>query len=64
MILFLVCPDGSSHASTTSVKRDHLLEDTHLHLRRSPEAPRHLNWVVVTVGHVPEHWEQYLGPAA
>ena len=29
------------------------------------EAPRHLNWVVVAVGHVPEHWEQYLvGPAA
>ena len=47
-----------------SAKRDHLLEDTHLRLRRMPEAPRHLNWVVVTVGHVPEHWEQYLGPAA
>ena len=47
-----------------SAKRDHLLGDTHLRLRRLPEAPRHLNWVVVTVGHVPEHWEQYLGPAA
>jgi 5-methylcytosine-specific restriction endonuclease McrA len=47
-----------------SSKRDHLLDETHLRLHRWPEAPRHLNWVVVSVGHVPEHWEQYLGPAA
>jgi 5-methylcytosine-specific restriction endonuclease McrA len=47
-----------------TAKRDHFLEDTHLRLRRTPEAPRHLNWVVVAVGHVPEHWAQYLGPAA
>jgi 5-methylcytosine-specific restriction endonuclease McrA len=47
-----------------SAKRDHLLEETQLRLRHPPEAPRHLNWVVVAVGHVPAHWEQYLGPAA
>jgi 5-methylcytosine-specific restriction endonuclease McrA len=47
-----------------SSKRDRLLEETHMRLHRRPEAPRHLNWVVVTVGHVPAHWERYLGPAA
>jgi hypothetical protein len=35
-----------------------------MRLRTRPEAPRHLSWVVVSVGTVPEHWEQYLGPAA
>ena len=47
-----------------SAKRDRLLEDTTMRLRHNPSAPQHLNWVVVSVGHVPEHWEQYLGPAA
>ncbi len=47
-----------------SAKRDRLLEDTPMRLRHHPQAPKHLNWVVVSVGHVPEHWEQYLGPAA
>jgi 5-methylcytosine-specific restriction endonuclease McrA len=47
-----------------SAKRDRLLEDTPMRLRHHPRAPKHLNWVVVSVGHVPEHWEQYLGPAA
>jgi 5-methylcytosine-specific restriction endonuclease McrA len=47
-----------------SAKRDRLLEDTSMRLRHHPQAPKHLNWVVVSVGHVPEHWEQYLGPAA
>jgi 5-methylcytosine-specific restriction endonuclease McrA len=47
-----------------SAKRDRLLEDTSMQLRHHPCAPEHLNWVVVSVGHVPEHWEQYLGPAA
>jgi 5-methylcytosine-specific restriction endonuclease McrA len=47
-----------------SYKRDRLLEDTSMRLKRRPEAPRHLSWVVVSVGHVPENWEQYLGPAA
>lgn len=43
-------------------KRDRLLEDTGMRLRRRPEAPRHLSWVAVSVGHVPEHWSTYLGP--
>ena len=47
-----------------SSKRDRFLEDTPMRLRHRPQAPKHLNWVVVSVGHVPEHWEQYLGPAA
>ena len=47
-----------------SSKRDRLLEETPMRLRTRPEAPRHLSWVVVSVGTVPEHWEQYLGPAA
>lgn len=45
-------------------KRDRLLEDTGMRLRRRPETPRHLSWVVVTVGHVPEHWAAYLGAGA
>ena len=49
-----------------SIKRDRLLEETHMHLRRRPESPRHLSWVAVTLGQVPEHWEPYLqgAPAA
>jgi 5-methylcytosine-specific restriction endonuclease McrA len=47
-----------------STKRDRLVEETQMRLHRRPEAPRHLSWVAVTVGQVPEHWEQYLGPAA
>ena len=45
-------------------KRDRYLHETSLQLRRSPEAPCHLSWVKVAVGHVPELWEQYLGNAA
>jgi 5-methylcytosine-specific restriction endonuclease McrA len=45
-------------------KRDRYLHETSLELRRSPEAPCHLSWVKVAVGHVPELWEQYLGNAA
>ncbi len=47
-----------------TAKRDRFLDDTGMRLHRHPQAPRHLNWVAITVGHVPEHWEQYLGPAA
>src|SRR4051794_10587762 len=47
-----------------SAKRDRFLEDTTMRLHRHPQAPKHLTGVVVSVGHVPEHWEQYLGPAA
>lgn len=47
-----------------TLKRDRLLEDTHMHLKRRPAAPPKHGWLVVSVGHLPEHWEQYLGPAA
>jgi 5-methylcytosine-specific restriction endonuclease McrA len=41
-------------------KRDRLLADTSMRLRRSPSAPRDLTWVVVAVGAVPTPWEPYL----
>lgn len=44
-------------------KRDRLLPETSMILRRSPVAPRELSWVVVAVGTVPELWAQYLHPA-
>ncbi len=43
-------------------KRDRLLPETTMRLRRDPDAPRDLTWVVVAVGHVPTHWEPYLHP--
>lgn len=45
-------------------KRDRLLEETGMRLRRHPETPRHLSWVAVSMGHVPEHWAHYLGASA
>jgi 5-methylcytosine-specific restriction endonuclease McrA len=44
-------------------KRDRLLHETTMVLRRRPTAPRELTWVVVAVGTVPQHWEPYLHPA-
>ena len=45
-------------------KRDRLLADTTMRLDREPAAPRHLSWVAVTVGHVPDAWAPYVeGPA-
>jgi 5-methylcytosine-specific restriction endonuclease McrA len=44
-------------------KRDRLLAETSMVLRRRPEAPAHLTWVIVSVGTVPEDWHAYLGPA-
>jgi 5-methylcytosine-specific restriction endonuclease McrA len=45
-------------------KRDRLLEETSMVLHRRPDVPRELTWVIVAVGVVPTHWEQYLGAAA
>lgn len=47
-------------------KGDHLLENTSLVLRRRPQAPHALTWVLVAVGNVAPDWEPYLGvsPAA
>lgn len=44
-------------------KRDRLLADSGMVLRRRPSAPRELTWVIVAVGTVPSHWERYLEPA-
>ena len=45
-----------------TAKRDRLLEDTPMRLDRPPAAPRHLSWVAVSVGHVPEAWARYVDP--
>ena len=44
-------------------KRDRMLSETTMVLRRWPSAPRELTWVAVAVGRVPEHWEPYLRSA-
>jgi 5-methylcytosine-specific restriction endonuclease McrA len=46
-----------------ALKRDRLVEETSMRLRRRPEAPEHLSWVAVAVNRVPETWTQYLGVA-
>jgi 5-methylcytosine-specific restriction endonuclease McrA len=45
-------------------KRDRLLHETTMVLRRRPSVPRELTWVIVAVGRVPETWEPYLSTAA
>jgi 5-methylcytosine-specific restriction endonuclease McrA len=44
-------------------KRDRLLHETTMRLRKRPSVPRELTWVAVAVGRVPEHWEPYLQSA-
>jgi 5-methylcytosine-specific restriction endonuclease McrA len=44
-------------------KRDRLLSETTMALRRHPRVPRELTWVTVAVGRVPTDWEPYLQPA-
>src|SRR3954468_4416116 len=46
-----------------TAKRDRLLSETSMTLRRRPTAPRALMWISVAVGSVPTHWEPYLQPA-
>ena len=46
-----------------TVKRDRLLEETAMRLKRLPRAPRHAGWVVVAGHEVPDDWAPYLGPA-
>ncbi len=43
-----------------SRKRDRSVEDAGMVLRSRPAAPRHLSWVVVEAGDVPEVWAPYL----
>jgi 5-methylcytosine-specific restriction endonuclease McrA len=42
-------------------KRDHLLEETGMKLRRPPTAPRGRQWALVALGSVLPDWEPYLG---
>ncbi len=44
-------------------KRDRLLAESGMVLRRRPTAPRELTWITVAVGTVPAHWEPYLTTA-
>lgn len=44
-------------------KRDRLLSETSMVLRRRPTAPKELTWITVAVGTVPSHWEPYLDSA-
>jgi 5-methylcytosine-specific restriction endonuclease McrA len=46
-----------------TAKRDRLLEETSMTLRRRPQAPTHLSWIAVAVPRVPEDWTRYLGLA-
>ncbi|HLI52913.1 MAG TPA: HNH endonuclease [Acidimicrobiales bacterium] len=45
-------------------KRDHLLEETGLRLRRPPTVPRQRTFILVASGRIRSEWEPYLGPAA
>jgi hypothetical protein len=44
-------------------KRDRLLSETPMALRKPPRAPRELTWVTVAAGTVPTAWEPYLQTA-
>jgi 5-methylcytosine-specific restriction endonuclease McrA len=41
-------------------KRDRLLEQTSMNLRRRPRPPRQVTWVAAHVGHVPDAWLEFL----
>ncbi len=47
-----------------TVKRDRLLEDTTMRLRRRPRAPEHPGWVTLAPHDVPSDWAPYLGTVA
>src|SRR5262249_4314390 len=42
-------------------KRDRLLHETTMHLRRHPSAPRGPSWSIMATGSVPGDWRPYLG---
>lgn len=46
-----------------TAKRDRLLSETTMVLRRRPSVPRELTWITVAVGTIPPHWEPYLQTA-
>ncbi|HUQ62917.1 MAG TPA: HNH endonuclease [Acidimicrobiales bacterium] len=45
-------------------KEDRSLSEVGLTLRRRPVAPKELTWIIVAVGTVHPHWEQYLQSGA
>jgi 5-methylcytosine-specific restriction endonuclease McrA len=45
-------------------KRDRMLEDSGMHLRRPPTIPRERAWILVASGAVRPDWEPYLGGAS
>jgi 5-methylcytosine-specific restriction endonuclease McrA len=45
-------------------KRDRLLEDSGMFLRRMPTVPRERAWILVANGSVRPEWEPYLRPSA
>jgi 5-methylcytosine-specific restriction endonuclease McrA len=45
-------------------KRDRLLEDSGMKLRRSPSVPRERSWILAASGTMRPDWEQYLGAPA
>ncbi len=47
-----------------TAKRDRLLEDSGMKLRRKPVAPRERTWILVASGSVRPDWEPYLGERA
>jgi len=42
-------------------KRDHLLEESGMRLRRSPTVPRQRTFILVASGAIRSEWEAYLG---
>lgn len=49
--------------SCNTRKRDRLLSESPMTLRRAPAPPRELTWIAVLAGTVPTAWEPYLQPA-
>jgi 5-methylcytosine-specific restriction endonuclease McrA len=43
-------------------KRDRMLEDSGMRLRRRPVMPRERTWILVASGTIRSDWEPYLGP--
>lgn len=46
--------------SCNATKRDRLLEQTSMRLRRPPTAPPASTWIAASVGEVPVEWQNYL----
>ncbi len=47
-----------------TAKRDRMLEDSGMKLRRAPAVPRHRAWVLVASGTIRPDWEPFLGTVA